>query len=130
MCSGWCNNRVTRQHALCNNEKNLRTHSMTVVSFGEIRLVVVEPIYYMRGMRGRCSVQGQNNLAWSLLSLTENIFMPRKDMKMYQWVNSSLLTKDTAYNSKKTWIFSNTAIKAPSLECWQVFVGVSVFHWR
>ena len=102
---------------VCSKVKHFRTHSMTVVSFGEIRLVVVEPIYYMRG---RCCVQGQNNLAWNLLNLTENIFMPRKDTKMYHWVNSSLLPKDTAYNSKKTWIFSNTAIKAPSLERWQL----------
>jgi len=39
---------------------NLRTHSMRALSFGEIRLVMMEPIYYMWGMRGRCSVQGQH----------------------------------------------------------------------
>jgi hypothetical protein len=100
--------------------KHLRIHSMSVVSFGEIRLVMAEPIYYMWGMTGRCSVQGQSNLTSSLLNLTENIFLLGKDTKMYHWVNSSLFTKRHSISFQKTWIFSNTAIKTPSLECWQL----------
>ena len=69
---------------MCSNVTHIRTHFMRVVSFGEITLVMVEHIYYMWGMRGMSSGQGQNNLASSLLNLTGNTFMSSKDMKMYQ----------------------------------------------
>jgi len=69
MCGGWCNNWVTRQHALCNNENRYCKHLQNVTIFKPILMFMPNTLFnsmyfWWKVLRigTQCPVSGYKNL--------------------------------------------------------------------